>query len=78
MKVQALDEVHALVEESGLPTFVAPMGKGAVNETLPNYCGVYAGSASHPEVVEMVNSSGMMQRQIENEGVGNIADGPQI
>ena len=36
---RVLDEVHELIEKSGLPTFVAPMGKGAVNETLPNYGG---------------------------------------
>ena len=40
---RVLKEVHELVEKSKLPTFVAPMGKGAVNETLPNYGGVYAG-----------------------------------
>lgn len=40
---KVLDEVHELIEKSQLPTFVAPMGKGAVNETLPNYGGVYAG-----------------------------------
>ena len=36
---RALDEVHSLVEASGLPTFVTPMGKGAVNETLPTFGG---------------------------------------
>ena len=38
---RVLDEVHELVEKSGLPTFVAPMGKGAVDETLPNYGGTW-------------------------------------
>lgn len=40
---RVLDEVHGLIEKSNLPTFVAPMGKGAVDETLKNYGGVYAG-----------------------------------
>ena len=36
---RVLDEVHELIKQSGLPTFVAPMGKGAVDETLPTYGG---------------------------------------
>ena len=40
---KVLKETHELVEKSNLPTFVAPMGKGAIDETLPNYGGVYAG-----------------------------------
>ncbi|OLN94353.1 Pyruvate decarboxylase [Colletotrichum chlorophyti] len=46
---RVLPEVHALLEKTKIPVFVTPMGKGAVNETHPNYGGVYAGSASHPE-----------------------------
>ena len=36
---RVMEEVHALVKTSNLPTFVAPMGKGAVDETLPNFGG---------------------------------------
>ena len=36
---RVLDEVHELVKQSNLPTFVTPMGKGAVNETLPTFGG---------------------------------------
>ena len=36
---RVLDEVHELVKRSGLPVFVTPMGKGAVNETLPTFGG---------------------------------------
>ena len=57
---RALDETHRLVEKSGLPTFVTPMGKGAINETLPNYSGVYAGNGSHQDVQEMVESSDLI------------------
>ncbi|PLB52924.1 pyruvate decarboxylase [Aspergillus steynii IBT 23096] len=57
---RVLDEVHDLVEASGLPTFVAPMGKGAVNETLKNYGGVYAGTGSNPGVREQVESSDLI------------------
>jgi pyruvate decarboxylase len=46
--------------KSGLPVFVAPMGKGAVDETLPNYGGVYAGSGSNAGVRERVESSDLV------------------
>ena len=36
---RVLDEVHELIQQSELPVFVTPMGKGAVNETLPNFGG---------------------------------------
>ncbi|KAI9680813.1 MAG: Pyruvate decarboxylase 1 [Caeruleum heppii] len=57
---RVLPEVHALVEKSGLPTFVAPMGKGAVDESLPNYCGVYAGDGSNEGVRERVESADLV------------------
>lgn len=55
-----LEEVHDLIDASGLPTFVTPMGKGAVNETHPNYGGVYAGSGSNKGVRERVESSDLI------------------
>ncbi|KAL8948949.1 MAG: hypothetical protein Q9222_004901 [Ikaeria aurantiellina] len=57
---RVLDEVHDLIEKSNLPTFVAPMGKGAVNETLSNYGGVYAGDGSNAGVRERVESSDLI------------------
>ena len=57
---RALDEARDLIVKSGLPTFVAPMGKGAVDETLPNYGGVYAGDGSHPEVRKAVEGSDLV------------------
>ena len=57
---RVLDEVHALVATSGLPTFVAPMGKGAINETLPNYGGVYAGNGSNAGVAERVEKADLV------------------
>ncbi|KAF2278287.1 pyruvate decarboxylase-like protein [Westerdykella ornata] len=57
---RALKETHELIQKSGLPTFVAPMGKGAVDETLPNYGGVYAGDGSNPGVRERVESSDLV------------------
>lgn len=57
---RVLDEVRDLMDASGLPTFVAPMGKGAVDETRKNYGGVYAGTGSYPEVREQVESSDLI------------------
>ena len=57
---RVLDEVHDLVVASGLPTFVAPMGKGAVNETHKNYGGVYAGNGSNKGVREQVETSDLI------------------
>lgn len=53
-------EVHALVKNSGFPTFVAPMGKGIVDETLPNYGGVYAGDGSLKEVRGEIETSDLV------------------
>jgi pyruvate decarboxylase len=57
---RVLKEVHDLVETTKLPVFVTPMGKGAVNETHPNYGGVYAGDGSHPDVKEAVNEADLI------------------
>ncbi|KAJ5808381.1 hypothetical protein N7474_009650 [Penicillium riverlandense] len=57
---RTLDEVHDLMEASGLPTFVTPMGKGAVDETHKNFGGVYAGNGSNPGVGEVVESSDLV------------------
>lgn len=57
---RALKETHNLIKKSGLPTFVAPMGKGAVDETLANFGGVYAGDGSNKGVRERVESSDLV------------------
>ncbi|KAG0647175.1 Pyruvate decarboxylase [Hyphodiscus hymeniophilus] len=54
------EEVHNLIEKTHLPVFVTPMGKGAVNETHPNYGGVYAGDGSQPDVKERVEASDLI------------------
>lgn len=57
---RALEETHDFITKSGIPVFVAPMGKGAVNETLPNYGGVYAGDGSNKGVRERVESADLV------------------
>ena len=46
--------------KSNFPVFVAPMGKGAIDETLPNFGGVYAGDGSTPGVKEQIESSDLV------------------
>lgn len=57
---RVLEEVHDLCDKTQLPVFVTPMGKGAVNETHPNYGGVYAGNGSQPDVKERVEASDLI------------------
>ena len=54
---RVLDELHELVEKTKLPTFVTPMGKGAVNETIPQFGGVYVGDVSRPDVKERIETA---------------------
>ncbi|KAI1135464.1 pyruvate decarboxylase [Hypoxylon sp. FL0543] len=57
---RVLDEVHDLIEKTNLPVFVTPMGKSAINETHPNFGGVYSGSASSPAIKDMVEGSDLV------------------
>ena len=57
---RVLDETRTFIEKSGLPVFVAPMGKGAIDETTPTYGGVYAGDASNPGVRERVEGADLL------------------
>ena len=57
---RALKETHDLIEKSGIPCFVAPMGKGAINEAHPTYGGVYAGDGSNDGVRERVEGSDLV------------------
>lgn len=60
VRARLLDEVHDFIEKTKLPVFVTPMGKSAIDETHPCYGGVYAGSASHPEIKAMVEDSDLV------------------
>lgn len=57
---RVIQETHDLVDKTGLPVFVTPMGKGAIDETCPNYGGVYAGDGSDPEVKEHLEQSDLI------------------
>lgn len=55
--IQALRQVREFVTKTGLPTFVTVMGKSNVDESLPNFCGVYQGTSSSPKVKEHFEAS---------------------
>jgi pyruvate decarboxylase len=58
---RVLNEVHDLIEKTGLPVFVTPMGKGAINESHPTFGGVYAGTGSYPpQVQDTIESSDLI------------------
>lgn len=58
---RVLAEIHDLIDKTGLPVFVTPMGKSAVNENHSSFGGVYAGAGSHPlEVKDIVESSDLI------------------
>ncbi|KAI0912449.1 thiamine pyrophosphate enzyme [Ustulina deusta] len=60
VRSRVVDEVHAFIEKTKLPVFVTPMGKSAIDETNTSYGGVYAGSASRPEIKAMVEDSDLV------------------
>lgn len=51
---------HTLFRKVKLPVFVAPMGKGAVDESLPYFAGIYAGDSSKPEVQTAIEKSDLV------------------
>lgn len=55
MRHGLVDEAEEFCRRTNFPVYVTPMGKGAVNETLPNFGGVFSGSLSSPEVREVVD-----------------------
>jgi pyruvate decarboxylase len=55
-----LDEVKDFLAASGLPVVTSPMGKGAIDESSANYCGIYAGGITRPELKERVESADLV------------------
>jgi pyruvate decarboxylase len=49
-----LQPTRAFVERSNLPCYSFPMAKGVIDESLPNFRGIYSGSVSEPGVQEQV------------------------
>jgi pyruvate decarboxylase len=53
-------DVQKLIDVSGFPTYVTPMGKGGVDEEQQAYRGCYAGDVSYDEVKQEVIKSDLI------------------
>jgi len=51
------EEANALLTATGLPYYFTAMGKGSIDETLPNFGGYYAGGGSFDYINEYVSNS---------------------
>ncbi|KAI2634484.1 pyruvate decarboxylase [Xylaria nigripes] len=60
VRSRVMEEVRDFINKTNFPVFVTPMGKSAIDETHHCYGGVYAGSASRPEVKRMVEDSDLV------------------
>lgn len=49
-----------LAEQSGIPTFVTSLAQGFINESLPNFGGLYAGAGSNPDVEVFIQESDLV------------------
>jgi pyruvate decarboxylase len=52
VRQNAMEQVLALIDASGLPVYAAPMGKAAIAETHPQYRGIYMGLATPSQVIK--------------------------
>ncbi|KZL69536.1 pyruvate decarboxylase, partial [Colletotrichum incanum] len=51
-----VEDVNVLVDKLQIPTFVTPIGKGAINESLACFKGVYAGRSSDTPTLDYFKS----------------------
>lgn len=54
---EATAETRRLVDALNFPTFATSMGKSIINETKPNFYGIYNGEVSYPGVKSAVERS---------------------
>ncbi|XBW35065.1 hypothetical protein QEN19_000628 [Hanseniaspora menglaensis] len=55
-----MKETNELINLTNIPIFVTPMGKGAVDEQLDKFGGIYVGTMSSPEVKEYVDTADLV------------------
>ncbi|KAL6929875.1 hypothetical protein ACO0SA_001279 [Hanseniaspora valbyensis] len=55
-----MKETNELIKLTNIPVFVTPMGKGAIDEQLEKFGGIYVGTMSSPEVKEYVDSADLV------------------
>ncbi|RFU75130.1 pyruvate decarboxylase [Trichoderma arundinaceum] len=54
------DQVNEFVRLTGFPTLCSPFGKGIVNESLPNYQGVYFGATGDAIIKQQVDDADLI------------------
>lgn len=59
-RYEGLHVTRSFVEKSNIPCFSFPMAKGIINESLPNFRGIYAGDVSNPGVQKAIQSSDLI------------------
>jgi pyruvate decarboxylase len=52
-----LPEVHELITQTNLPAFTTAMGKGGLDETIPQFAGVHQGAGTHSGVKEALEQA---------------------
>ncbi|EEH40457.2 pyruvate decarboxylase [Paracoccidioides lutzii Pb01] len=60
MRHHVTDEINEFITRSNIPAFVTPMGKGSVDESLPQFQGIYVGEASPPKIRESFETSDLI------------------
>ncbi|SPO28427.1 probable PDC1 - pyruvate decarboxylase, isozyme 1 [Ustilago trichophora] len=55
-----VDETNELITKSGLPVFATPMGKAIVDESHPQYGGIYVGNLTSDSVKQVVESADVL------------------
>ncbi|KAJ4004002.1 Pyruvate decarboxylase 1 [Fusarium irregulare] len=53
---RVLGETHELIELTKLPAFTTAMGKGGLDETMPEFAGVHSGAGTLPDVKKALES----------------------
>lgn len=54
---KVIPEVYRLMDVLKCPTFTTLMGKGAINEHHPQFCGVYGGASTNANIKSAIESS---------------------
>jgi pyruvate decarboxylase len=54
------NEANAFAKASGFPTFTAPMGKGAIDEKLPNFRGCYSGNVTLEGITKEIEQADLL------------------
>jgi pyruvate decarboxylase len=75
---KVIPEVYRLMDVLRCPTFTTLMGKGTINERHPQFCGVYGGASTNPNVKSAIESSDCVL-WVGNYPVSNlIATSPKL